>query len=135
MAELSYPLGAGARTEVRSASGRPVAEVTLDAAVCCDLGPRDVAVSADTLLLQAGFAERGGNPQLGENLRRAAELVAFDDDELLRFYERLRPGRSSAQELDSLAAGLADRGAQRCAELVREARAAYVRRGLISHLS
>lgn len=134
MAELRYPLGAGARAEVRSASGRPVAEVTLDAAVSGDLGRGDVAMSADTLRVQAGFAKRGGNPQLGENLHRAAELVAFDDDELLSFYEMLRPGRSSAQELDSLAARLAERGAQRCAELVREARAAYIRRGLISHI-
>lgn len=131
MAELRYPLGAGARAEVRSATGKAVAEITLDAAVSGDLGSRDVAVSADTLRLQAGFAEAGGNPQLGENLRRAAELVAFDDDELLRFYEMLRPGRSSARELDSLAAALAARGAERCAELVLEARAAYVRRGLI----
>jgi propanediol dehydratase small subunit len=44
----------------------------------------------------------------------------------------LRPGRSSAEELDELAEKLAGRGAQRSAELVREARATYVRRGLIA---
>lgn len=132
MAELSYPLGAAARSDVRSATGKAVAEITLDAAVSGSLSSRDVAISAETLRLQAGFAERGGNPQLGENLRRAAELVAFEDDEVLRFYEMLRPGRSSAEELDSLAAALADRGAERCAELVREARAVYVRRGLMA---
>ena len=132
MAELSYPLGDGARDDVRSASGKTVAEITLEAATFGALAPRDVAISADTLRLQAGFAQRGGNPQLGENLRRAAELVAFEDDELLRFYEMLRPGRSSAQELDTLAETLAQRGARRCADLVREARQAYVRRGLIA---
>ena len=130
--ELSYPLGAGARAQVRSATGRAVAEITLDAATRGGLGPREVAISADTLRLQAEFAERAGNQQLGVNLRRAAELVAFDDDELLHFYEMLRPGRSSAAELESLAATLDERGAQRCAELVREARAAYSRRGLIA---
>jgi propanediol dehydratase small subunit len=124
VAGVSYPLGAGGR-------GR-VAHVTLDAVVSGRLAPRDVAISAETLRLQAGFAEEGGNPQLGENLRRGAELVAFDDDELLRFYEMLRPGRSSADELDALADTLAGRGAERCAALVREARAAYVRRGLIA---
>jgi propanediol dehydratase small subunit len=132
VAEVSYPLGEGARAQVRSVTGKPVAEITLDAAISGDLRPGDVAISADTLRLQAAFAERGGNPQLGENLRRAAELVAFEDDELLRFYEMLRPGRSSAGELDSLAAELSERGAQRCAELVREARATYIRRGLIT---
>jgi propanediol dehydratase small subunit len=132
VAELSYPLGAGARGEVHSATGRVVADITVDAVVSGDVGARDVAVSAETLRLQAEFAERGGNPQLGENLRRAAELVAFEDEELLRFYEMLRPGRSSAQELDELADSLATRGAERCAKLVREARAAYVRRELIT---
>lgn len=132
MAELSYPLGAESRSEVRSASGKAVDEITLDAAVSGGLGPSDVTISAQTLRLQADFAQQGGNPQLGDNLRRAAELVSFGDDELLHFYEMLRPGRSSAAELDSLADTLAQRGAQRCAELVREARAAYVRRGLIA---
>jgi propanediol dehydratase small subunit len=133
MAELSYPLGADGRAQVRAASGRTVAEIELETAVSGELGPGDVTISAETLRLQADFAERGGNPQLGANLRRAAELVAFDDDELLRFYEMLRPGRSSAQELESLATALADRGAERCAALVREACAAYVRRGLIAY--
>jgi propanediol dehydratase small subunit len=132
VAELSYPLGARGRGEVRSATGKAVAEITLDAVVSGGVGAKDVAVSADTLRRQADFAQRGGNPQLGENLRRAAELVTFEDDELLHFYEMLRPGRSSAPELDSLAESLAERGAARCAELVREARAAYVRRGLIT---
>jgi propanediol dehydratase small subunit len=132
MAELSYPLGAGARADVCSATGRAVADITLDAVLDGGLAPRDVAISADTLRVQAGFAERGGNPQLGENLRRAAELVAFEDEELLRFYEMLRPGRSTAAELDDLATVLDERDAPRCAELVREARATYVRRGLIA---
>jgi len=132
LAELSYPLGAGSRAAVASATGRAVAEITLAAVGAGEVGPADVAISAETLRLQAEFARVGGNPQLGENLGRAAELVAFGDDELLRFYEMLRPGRSSAQELDGLADALAARGAERCAELVREARAAYVRRGIIA---
>jgi len=132
LAELRYPLAAGGRGQVGSATGTTVAEITLDAVVSGRLGPRDLAVAPDTLRLQADFAEGGGNAQLAENLRRGAELVAFEDDELLRFYEMLRPGRSSGQELDSLADTLAARGAERCATLVREARAAYVRRGLIA---
>jgi propanediol dehydratase small subunit len=132
MAELSYPLASDGSARVRSASGRTVSEITLDAAASGELEASDAAISAETLRLQADFAQRGGNPQLGENLRRAAELVAFEDAELLRFYEMLRPGRSTAEELDSLAARLAERGAERCAALVREARRAYIRRGLIT---
>ena len=132
MAELSYPLSAGGRDAVRTASGKTVAEITVEKVVSGELGPQDVGISPETLQLQAGFAEQGGNPQLAENLRRGGELTAFGDDELLRFYEMLRPGRSSAEELDELVATLAERGADRCAQLVREARAAYMRRGLIA---
>ncbi len=132
MAELSYPLSASGRDAVRTVTGTSISDLTLEAVVAGELGPEDVAVAPETLHLQAAFAEEGGNPQLAENLRRGAELVAFPDDELLRLYDMLRPGRSSAEELDSLAETLAERGAKRCAALVREARAAYVRRGLIA---
>jgi propanediol dehydratase small subunit len=132
MAELTYPLAATSRDAVHTASGKAVAEITLDDVVSGQVGREDVTVAPETLRLQADFAEAGGNPQLAENLRRGAELTAFSDDELLQFYEMLRPGRSSAEELDSLARTLHERGAERCVALVREARAAYVRRGLIA---
>jgi propanediol dehydratase small subunit len=132
LAELRYPLAVTSRDAVCTASGKAVAEITLDGVVSGQLCPEDVEVAPETLRLQADFAEAGGNPQLAENLRRGAELTAFSDDELLRFYEMLRPGRSSADELDSLARTLDERGAERSAALVREARAAYVRRGLIA---
>lgn len=132
MAELTYPLSAGPRDAVRAASGKRLSEITLDAVLSGDVNADDMRVSPETLALQADFAEGGGNPQLAENLRRGAELVAFSDDELLRFYEMLRPGRSTGAELDELAGTLAERGAERCAAMVREARAAYLRRGLIA---
>jgi propanediol dehydratase small subunit len=131
VAALRYPL-AGDASSVRTLSGRPASEVGLDAVLRGELTADDVRIAPETLEQQARFAEEGGNPQLAANLRRGAELVAFGDDELLRFYEMLRPGRSSAAELDGLAATLDGRGAAGCAALVREARAAYVRRGLIS---
>ena len=59
--------------------------------------------------------EEGGNPQLADNLRRGAELVAFSDEELLELYESLRPGRASALELDELADRLEARDGARCA--------------------
>lgn len=127
----AYPLGLGFRDAVHSATGIAASELTLERVLDGELGPDDVRVGPETLLLQAGFAEQGGNPQLAENLRRGAELCAFTDDELLRFYDTLRPGRATAEEMDALADQLTARGAGRCAALVREARAAYVRRGLI----
>jgi propanediol dehydratase small subunit len=131
MGGLTYPLGSAARDRVHSASGVPVSELTLDRVIAGEVNPGDVRIAPETLSLQAQFAEEGGNPQLAENLRRGAELCSFTDDELLRFYETLRPGRATAAEMDELAEGLVERGAERCAALVREARQAYVRRGLV----
>ena len=62
-----------------------------------------------------------GNPQLAENLRRAAELTGLGDDEVLAIYEALRPGRSTAAQLTTLAASLTARGLPRCAALLTEA--------------
>jgi len=132
VAELTYPLAAGPKDAVCTASGKRLSELTLEAVLAGDVTADDMRVAPETLALQADFAEGGGNPQLAENLRRGAELVAFSDDELLRFYEMLRPGRSTGAELDELAGMLAERGAERCAAMAREARAAYVRRGLIA---
>ena len=95
-----------------------------------DVTPDDIRVSPEVLRQQADFAQAGGNPQLADNLRRGAELVAFSDEELLELYESLRPGRATAAELDALADRLEAGEAVLCAAMVREARAAYVRRGL-----
>jgi propanediol dehydratase small subunit len=134
MAELkpSYPLAESDEGEARTSSGLRVSEITLDAVVRGEIGPGDIRVSPEVLRRQADFAQEGGNPQLADNLRRGAELVAFSDEDLLELYESLRPGRSSALELEQLAERLEARGAALCAALVREARGAYVRRGLAS---
>jgi len=132
VAELkpTYPLAESGPGEARTSSGRHVEEITLDAVARGEVTPDDIRVSPEVLRQQADFAQEGGNPQLADNLRRGAELVAFSDDELLELYESLRPGRATALELDELAGRLEQREAHLCAALVREACSAYVRRGL-----
>jgi len=115
----------------RALSGRPIEGLTLEAAVCGDLSPADLSVHPNTLRYQAEVAEAHGNPQLGENLRRAAELAALPDDEVLAIYEALRPGRSTAAGLETIAARLEAADAPLCAALVREAAEVYARRGLL----
>ena len=133
VAELSYPLSADARDAVRTASGKRRVRAHARGRSHRRRRPQTTCASRRRRSLSRPTSpSSGGNPQLAENLRRGAELVAFSDDELLRFYEMLRPGRSSDAELDELAATLAERGAERCAAMVQEARAAYVRRGLIA---
>ncbi|HEX3489728.1 MAG TPA: diol dehydratase small subunit [Streptosporangiaceae bacterium] len=116
--------------EVRGLSGRPVRELTLEAVRRGEVSVPDVRIHPDALEAQAVVAEQHANPQLAENLRRAAELTALGDDEVLAIYDALRPGRSTPAELTGLAASLAGRGLPRCAALLTEAAEVYARRGL-----
>ncbi|MDP1879146.1 MAG: diol dehydratase small subunit [Actinomycetota bacterium] len=112
-------------------SGRPVAEVTLDALRAGMLTPDDVRIHPDTLEHQARVAEEHANPQLAANLRRAAELTGLPDDRIVAIYEALRPGRSTLAELVAIADELESAGAGANAALVREAADAYESRGLL----
>ena len=115
---------------VQAKSGRPVSELTLDAVRRGEIGLEDLRIHPDTLERQAAVAQQHANPQLAQNLRRAAELTQLADDEVLAIYEALRPGRATAAELTALAGSLAARGLPRCAALVAEAAEVYARRGL-----
>jgi propanediol dehydratase small subunit len=117
-------------TGVRALSGKPVDKLTVEAVRSGEVGLADLRIHPETLERQAVVAERHGNPQLAENLRRAAELTGLPDDEVLAVYEALRPGRSTPAELTELAASLAGRGLPRCAALLAEAAEVYARRGL-----
>ncbi len=117
-------------TGIRALSGKPVERLTVEAVRAGEVGVTDLRIHPDTLERQAVVAEAHGNPQLAENLRRAAELTGLPDDEVLAVYEALRPGRSTAAQLTELAASLAARGLPRCAALVSEAAEVYARRGL-----
>jgi propanediol dehydratase small subunit len=117
-------------TGVRALSGRSVEGLTVEAIRAGEIGLADLRIHPETLERQAVVAAEHGNPQLAENLRRAAELTQLPDEEVLAIYEALRPGRSSAAQLTALAGSLGDRGLARCAALVAEAADVYARRGL-----
>lgn len=91
----------------------------------------DFAATGETLRMQAAVARAHGRAQLAENLERAAELTAFTEDEVMDVYTALRPGRSTAAELERRAVLLESRGAERTAAFVREAAVAYAERGLL----
>jgi propanediol dehydratase small subunit len=115
----------------RAFSGKPAADLTVDALVRDELASDDVRIHPATLEAQAVVAEGHGNPQLAANFRRAAELARFSEAEILALYEALRPRRSTMDELGALADRLTARDAPRCAALVREAAIAYAARGLL----
>lgn len=126
-----YPLIEHAADDLRAASGRPLAGVTPEALDAGELSIADLQISAEALRAQAAVARAAGYAQLAANLERAAELVAVPNEEMLRMYDLLRPGRSSEAELLAMAERLAGHyGAPACAAYVREAAAVYRRRGL-----
>lgn len=104
---------------------------TLDDVRAGSVTMADFRISAATLRHQAEVAREYGNPQLGENFERGAELTGLTDAELLEIYELLRPRRATAARLEAVAADLDSRGAPRVAALVREAAQVYARRGLL----
>jgi len=117
-------------SRVQALSGRPVGELTLEAVRRGEITLPDLRIHPESLDRQAQVAQEHGNPQLADNLRRAAELTALGDDEVLAIYEALRPGRSTAAQLTAMAASLESRGLPRCAALLTEAAEIYARRGL-----
>lgn len=128
----AYPLAEHAADSLTAANGRPLAEVTLDAAAQGALSADDIRISAATLRAQAAIARQAGYSAVAHNLERAAELTAVPNAELLRMYEQLRPGRASEAELVALADRLEHEfHAPITAAFVREATAVYRRRNLL----
>ncbi len=101
-----YPLLFRAADQLKTATDKKLEEITLEAIVAGDVTMEDLRVSAEALEMQAAIAEKASRPQLGENLRRAAELVAVPEAKILEIYQALRPGRATPEDLERLAAEL-----------------------------
>ena len=127
-----YPLGTRRPDLVETPGGLRLDEVTLEAAREGRLAADEIRATPATLRLQAEVARAAGRSQLADNLERAAELASVPDGELLEIYTALRPGRSSAAQLEEWAAKLDGWGATATAAFVREAASAYTARGLLA---
>jgi len=128
---IDYPLGSRRPDLVETPSGLALDDVTLETARAGTLVAADVRATAATLERQAAVARAAGRHQLAENLERAAELTHVPDGRLLEIYTALRPGRSTAAELEEWACRLDAWSAPLTAAFVREAAVAYVERGLV----
>lgn len=130
---LQYPLAESMADDIKSASGKVMSSFSLDQVLKGDLKPDDFRIAPETLELQAQVAEQHGRPQLANNMRRAAELIAVPDDELLAAYDALRPYRKSKQELLDLADRLEKNyGCTVSAAFIREAADVYEKRGRLA---
>jgi propanediol dehydratase small subunit len=128
-----YPLGTQRPDLVRTPGGLGLEELTLDALRLGRLDASEMRATGETLELQGQVAFAAGRAQLAANLRRAAELTGVPDEVILEIYTALRPHRSTAAELERWAARLeGEFGAPMTAAFVREARAVYGERNLLS---
>src|SRR6476646_8881441 len=124
-----YPLGSNAPQLVQTPGGIPLAELDLhDESVTAT----ELRATPETLRLQAEVARANGQEQLAQNLVRAAELAPLPDDTILAIYTALRPGRSTAAELEDWARRLDGWQAPATAAFVREAARVYAKRGLLA---
>jgi propanediol dehydratase small subunit len=132
MSDVKYPLMQHAADDLKALSGRPLSEITLDAVSAGTLSSDDMRIQAETLRLQAQVAEQAGYMQLAANLRRAAELTAVPNEEVLKIYDLLRPGRAAYTQLTQLADYLEQTyQAAETAKFVREAAEVYKQRNLL----
>ena len=92
----------------------------------------DLRITDEALVRQAEVARSAGRATLGANFERASELCDVPQDEIMRIYELLRPGRARDKGplLDAARMLRETYGAERMAAFVEEAAAIYERRGL-----
>jgi propanediol dehydratase small subunit len=124
-----YPLGTSRPELVRTPGGIALDELELHGE---PVAAAELRATPDTLRMQADVARSSGRAQLADNLVRAAELAPLPDETILEIYTALRPGRSTAAELDAWAVRLDDWQAPGTAAFVREAAQVYARRGLLA---
>jgi propanediol dehydratase small subunit len=125
-----FPLSEKRPDLVKTATGKHLADITLEAAVKGDITADELRITPETLELQAQIADKVGRPQLARNMRRAGELTRLPDDRILQMYNALRPYRSNKAELLAIADELENKyGAKVSAAFVREAADVYERRG------
>jgi propanediol dehydratase small subunit len=127
-----YPLAEKRPEWVRTASGKTLDELTLQAVEADEVSMADLRITPAALRQQGMIARAAGRDRLAENFERAAELVEVPQDVLLQVYELLRPGRAKdkAVLLDIAAMLRRDFGATVMAAFVTEAADVYERRGL-----
>lgn len=128
--EADYPIGEKRPELLKTPTGIPFAELTVEKMISGELGPEDMRITPETLELQAQVAESVNREAFARNLRRAAELIAVPDARLLEIYNLLRPYRCTKDELYVIADELENvYGAKVNAAFVREAADVYALRG------
>lgn len=130
-----YPLAETQPDKVVGKCGKRLSDLTLDAVLAGGVSMDDLRITPDALKAQAEISRAAGRPTLALNFERAAELVEVPQDEVMRVYELLRPGRAKSKQ-DLLAAARLMRESYRAeniARFIEEAAEAYEARSLFTY--
>lgn len=127
-----YPLSNNAVDQIRSKTGKKLNEITMEDILKGNITAEDIKISKKVLKMQGQVAKEHGRPQMERNFIRAGELVDVEDHLILEIYNKLRPNRSTKNELQQYAKLLEEKyNASSCANLIREAADVYERRGIL----
>ncbi len=130
--KTDYPLSKKRPELVKTATGKSLDDITLDAVVSGAIKAEEIRITPQTLEYQAQIAESISRPQLARNMRRAGELTQVPDKRVLEIYNALRPNRSTKAQLMAIADELENTySAKVCANHVREAAGVYEARGVL----
>ena len=130
--DYQYPLGEHERERIVSRTGKKLSDITLDEVLKGHISSDDIKIAPATLKAQGQVAKEAGNGPMEKNFERAAELTRVPDDIILKMYNKLRPNRSTRQELEQMAQELQNTyQAPNCAQLVREAAEVYEKIGIL----
>ncbi|PIE79868.1 MAG: propanediol dehydratase [Chloroflexi bacterium] len=130
--KTDYPLSEKRPELVKTATGKSLNDITLDAVMSGKVKAEEIRITPQTLDYQAQIADSISRPQLANNMRRAGELTNVPDARVLEMYNALRPNRSTKAELLAIADELeTEYGAKVCANFVREAADVYEARDVL----
>lgn len=102
-ANTDYPLYEKHPELIKTQTGKSIDEINMENILSGKVMPSDCRISAETLVYQAEIQESFGNPAIGANFRRAAEMTRIPDDRIIQIYNRMRPHVSTKEELLAIA--------------------------------
>lgn len=98
-----YPLFEKHPDLIKTATGKTINEITIDAVLTGKVTADDCRISAKTLEYHAQIEESAGNKPMAETLRRSAEMTRIPDHRIMEIYNALRPRASSKEDLEAIA--------------------------------
>lgn len=130
-ARTDYPLYEKHPDLIKTATGKALSEITMEAILAEKIDAADCRISYDTLEYHAQIEEDLGNMQMAETLRRSAEMTRIPDDRIMDIYNAMRPRVSTKDELEAIVDELESQyGAAANASFIREAIEVYEKRGM-----